>query len=83
MPGAGGPPVFTADGFANSFANSFLNFAVHQDPNQKTDVTDGKPFWPEYVNKRPEEVIFGQTGDGENADIRVTDVDGQLLERCR
>ncbi|TFL04269.1 Alpha/Beta hydrolase protein [Pterulicium gracile] len=83
----GAPPVFEADGFVDSFARPFLNFAVLGDPNTQVDKSVQKnPHWPQYQHKKASlrEMYFGQSEDGERADVGVRDVDSEgLLERCR
>lgn len=80
-------PVFEADGFVDSFARPFLNFAVFGNPNTQVDNSVKKnPHWPQYQHKKASlrEMYFGQSEDGERADVGVRDVDSEgLLERCR
>jgi carboxylesterase type B len=78
------PPLFETDRFAEKFGKSFFDFIISLDPNVKRDSTAQLPSWPEYNDTgRPEEMYFGQTSDGKNADIHARDVDRGLLERCK
>jgi hypothetical protein len=79
------PPVFQADHFADSFAKSFFDFIISLDPNVKIDSTVKTPHWPTYGSnsRHPKEMYFGQTPDGQRADIKVIDVNNDLLERCK
>ena len=67
--------------FDTAFSSAFSNFALSKDPNVKVDE-DLTPTWPPWSDESDVEMVFNKT-EGGVPDIRTSQTDEWVLERCR